>query len=376
MTKFDDFGPEKIIEIHHPKTGMHGFLIVDSTALGPGKGGIRMTPTVTIDEVKKLARAMTLKTSLAGLPFGGAKSGIVANPKMITKKQKDEIIKAFSESIRELSPSQYIAAPDMNMAEHEMGVFAKANGSLLSCTGKPRRMGGLPHELGSTGFGVFHATKVALDYLGKDIKNVTFAVEGFGNVGMFAAKYLTEAGARMVAASDSKGVVYNKKGISFETLKKIKEKTDSVINCSGQKLTNEKIIEVPADILITAAIPDLITKSNMHNVKAKLIVEGSNIPMSAEIEKHLQENHRKLIIPDFVANAGGVISSYIEYIQTGKKVSFKHQVDEMFQTVERKINKNTKIVLEECGKSCITRDVATNIAYERIRKKCTTCGKS
>ncbi len=375
MTQYDDLGPEKIIEIHHPKTGTEGFVVIDNTALGPGKGGIRMTPTVTIEETMRLARAMTLKNALAELPFGGAKAGIVADPKHITQKQKDGIIRAFAEAIENISPKEYIAAPDMNMAEHEMAVFARANGSMKSCTGKPKRMGGLPHELGSTGFGVFHATKVALEHLEKDLGCVTFAVEGFGNVGRFATKYLTDAGAKMIAASDSKGTIYDKKGIDFNQLQKIKTKTGTVVNFSGEILTNDKIISIPADILITAAIPDLITSANMHVVKASLIVEGSNIPMSTEIERHLQENHKKLIIPDFVANAGGVISSYIEYAHTGKNVSYKHLVDRMFEEVEKKITKNTKIVLGECGRSCITRDIALRIAKDRVLKKCKICKK-
>ncbi len=375
MTVFDDIGPEKIVEIHHPKTGTEGFVVIDNTSLGPGKGGIRMTPTVSIEEVMKLARVMTLKNALAELPFGGAKAGIVADPKHISQKHKDEMIKAFAKSIGDLSPKEYVAAPDMNMAEHEMAVFAKANGSMKSCTGKPKSMGGLPHELGSTGFGVFHATKIALEYLDKDIKNITLAIEGFGNVGEFAAKYLSEAGAKIIAVSDSKGVVYNKTGIDFSNLKKIKEQTGSVVNCPGKRLSNENIISVNADVLITAAIPDLVTEKNMHNVKPGLIIEGSNIPMSYAVEKHLQMNHKKLIIPDFVANAGGVISSYIEYIHTGKKKSYDYLVKRMFEEVENKITQNTKIVLEKCNKNCVTRDVAMRIAKKRVMEKCDICKK-
>src|SRR3990167_6066456 len=142
---FDGFGPEKIIEVYNPKYGMRGFVVLDNLSLGPGKGGIRMTPSVSMDEVKRLARAMTWKNALADLPFGGAKSGIIADPKNMSQKQKDEMIKAFAESLRLISPKKYVAAPDINTAEHEMAVYAKANGSRKSCTGKPKSMGGLPH---------------------------------------------------------------------------------------------------------------------------------------------------------------------------------------------------------------------------------------
>src|SRR3989338_11655639 len=147
MPHFDEIGPEKMIEVFNHATGMHGFLVIDNTALGPGKGGIRLTPTVTKDEVAALARVMTWKSALAELPFGGAKAGIVADDKKITKREKEEIVRAFAQSIKELCPSKYIAAPDMNTAEEEMRIFAEENGK-NSCTGKPKSMGGLPHELG------------------------------------------------------------------------------------------------------------------------------------------------------------------------------------------------------------------------------------
>jgi glutamate dehydrogenase (NAD(P)+) len=183
--EFDDFGPERIVEVYNPKLGMRGVVVIDNTALGPGKGGIRFTPTVDKEVVFRLARTMTWKNAMADLPFGGAKSGIMGDPKKLTAEQKDAWISAFSELLKGVVPLKYCAGPDMNMAEHDMEVFAKANGDMKACTGKPKALGGLPHELGSTGFGVFHAIKVALKHMNKDIKTVTYAVEGFGNVGEF-----------------------------------------------------------------------------------------------------------------------------------------------------------------------------------------------
>ena len=200
----------------------------------------------------------------------------------------------------------------MYMAEREMETFAKANGDMKSCTGKPKHLKGLPHELGSTGFGVYYSTKTALDFLGKDIKKTTVAIEGFGNVGVFAFKLLSEAGARIVAVSDSKGVIYNEKGIDFKRLEKAKEEKGSVINYGeGKVLKNHEIISVNADVLITAAIPDLIKDEDVNKIKFKLIVEGSNIPMSEKAERDLYKKG-VLVIPDIIANAGGVISSYVE----------------------------------------------------------------
>src|SRR3989344_540014 len=316
MVKFDGFGPEKILEVYNAKVGMHGFLVIDNTALGPGKGGIRMTGTVSVDEVFRLARTMTWKCALAELPFGGAKSGIVADPSIISEKCKLAIIAAFSKSIKSLCPSEYIAAPDINTGKREMG-------------------------------------------------KMRFAVEGFGNVGFFAAKYISEAGVKLCAVSDSKGVAYRKDGLDFEKLAETKKKTGSVINYpNAAVLPNSEIISLPVDMLVTAAAPDLINIHNVDDVKAKLIIEGSNIPIKHEVE-NLLARRKILVIPDFVANAGGVISSYVEHTN-GKK-------ERMMKLVGQKITKNTKLVLKRMQGNYGTRCAALDIAKRRVLKKCKPC---
>ncbi|MEM2975970.1 MAG: Glu/Leu/Phe/Val dehydrogenase dimerization domain-containing protein, partial [Candidatus Bathyarchaeia archaeon] len=207
----DEWGPEKILQVYDVNTGMKGILVIDNTALGPGKGGIRMTPTVNVEEVFRLARTMTWKCALAELPFGGAKAGIIAEPKQISKEEKMGLVRAFAIALKPLSPSHYIAAPDINTGEEEMAAYALANGSLKSCTGKPANMCvrpgekcGIPHEYGSTGFGVFHAIRVAAEHFGIRLRDATVAIDGFGNVGSFLAKYICEYGAKVVAVSDSK----------------------------------------------------------------------------------------------------------------------------------------------------------------------------
>lgn len=380
LEKFsDEFGPEKVMEVYNPKSGLKGILVIDNTALGPGKGGIRITPTVDVEEVFRLARTMTWKCALAGLPFGGAKSGIVADVKNISKEKKKELVQDFARAIRRLSPKEYIAAPDMNTGEEEMKWYAEING-WKSCTGKPANycikiLGGrwekcgIPHEFGSTGFGVAKAALVACDFLG--IRHASVAIEGFGNVGTFAARYLLEAGMKIVAVSDSKGCVYNPDGLDVNELMKIKEKTGSVINYfsasaktgllgKGEILPNEKLFELPVGILIPAAQPDVINKKNIGRIKAKIIVEAANIPATPEIEEEL---HKRgiLVVPDIIGNAGGVISSYAEYRGYHPK--------KMFETVERKIARNTKLVLETAKKKSIKpRDAALEIAMERVRK--------
>lgn len=363
----DDIGPEKIIEVYDPETGMRGFTVIDNTARGPAKGGIRMTPSVDVEEVFRLARAMTLKNALADLPFGGGKSGIIYDKKTQSDKKAD-FMKAFGRALRNIAPAEYVAAPDINTSEEEMSLFVASNGNFNSATGKPlglcqeingKKACGLPHELGSTGFGVVYATHVALDHQKIPIKDARIAIEGFGNVGTFTFKGLEELGAKIVAVSDSKGVLYNPNGISYEEIMKVKESTGSVINGEGEKLESSKIFELDVDVLIPAALPDVINKNNMDKVKAPIIVEAANIPMPLDVESELSKT--KLIIPDFVANAGGVISSYVEYIGGS--------VEDMQNLVKEKLIANTKHVLETSFEKKITpREAATHIAMTRIKK--------
>jgi len=354
----DDIGPEKVVKIYDPKTGMKGIVCIDSTKLGPAKGGCRMRPDVTEDEVFRLARAMSLKCSMAGLPFGGGKSGIIADDRKLSKEEKKAMVVAYGKALKNLAPSEYITAPDMNMAEEEMRWIVEGTGDKNSCTGKPKDMGGIPHELGSTGFGVVQSTLVGLEHLGLDVSKVTFAVEGFGNVGAFVVKFLTEKGAKLVAVSDSKGLLVNYDGIDFEKIKGVKESSGTVTKGEGEVKAGGDILDVKADVLVTAAIKDLISDSDVSRLGFKLVVQGSNIPMTLEGEKKAAEKG-VLVIPDFVANAGGVISSYVEF-KGGT-------VEEMWKLVEEKIVANTKEMLAGSEGKC-PREVAMEIARKRILK--------
>ncbi|MDO8648132.1 MAG: Glu/Leu/Phe/Val dehydrogenase [Candidatus Diapherotrites archaeon] len=359
MPLFDNIGPEKIVEVYDVKTGMHGVAVIDNTALGPGKGGIRMTATVNTEEVAKLARIMTWKTALAELPFGGAKAGIFCDAKSISLKQKEAIIKSFARALKCVVPSQYIAAPDMNTGEKEMKWFAQGAGNLKACTGKPKSMHGIPHELGSTGFGVYHATIEALKFKGIKIKGAKIAVEGFGNVGSFAAKFLTEKGALLVGTSDSQGCIMNEDGLNFKELSAVKAKKGSVnYYQKGYTGVSGKLASIECDVLITAAVPNFINESNYRFVKAPILVEGSNIPMPISIEQKLFERGIT-IVPDFVANAGGVISSYIEFKDGTPK--------QMFKLVEEKVVRNTDLTLKLAEKQGIfQRGAAQQIAVKRV----------
>lgn len=354
----DEFGPEYEIIVEKPESGLRGFLVIDNTVLGPGKGGIRMTPDVTMEEVARLARTMTWKNALADIPFGGAKAGIVT-PKGITSEKKKELVQNFARAIKEYVPSRYIAGPDVNSGEKEMQWFAEALGDPRAATGKPAAMGGLPHELGSTGFGVAQAAKIAAEISGINIKGATVAIDGFGNVGSFVFKHLGEIGAKIVAVSDSKGNIYSKNGLDYKIVAATKQKDGSVIHYrDAQKLSAESFFGLPVDILIPAAVTDVINNSNKDKIRAKMIVEGANIPMDEKIEDELWRQGI-IIVPDFVANMGGVISSCAEYMG--------YSPEKMFRLVEEKVTKAARGVMEEALREKRNpRQVAMEMAQERI----------
>ncbi|MEW6723000.1 MAG: Glu/Leu/Phe/Val dehydrogenase [Candidatus Micrarchaeota archaeon] len=358
MRREDEFGFEKIIEVYDQKTGMQGVCAIHNTARGPGKGGIRMVPDVTTEEVMGLARAMTWKNAMADLPFGGAKSGIKADPRKLTPEQKEGQMRAFARKIKEAVPELYIAGPDMNTTEREMAQFADEIGTPRACTGKPLSVGGLPHELGSTGFGVATATKVAVEHMGKDLNGMTVAIEGFGNVGTFTMKYLTEWGAKVVALSDSKGTIYRKEGLGYEEMMKVKAENGTVTAGSGEKLDASKLFELPVDIVVPGARPDVINAGNVNGLKCKILAEAANLPAKYDVEKVLMKKG-VTVLPDFVANAGGVISSWCE--------TMGWDTDDMFRVVESKIKNNTKAMLERSSPDNDTRRAAMEIAKERVR---------
>jgi len=367
----DQFGPEYIVKIYDPKIKMEGFLVIDNTVLGPGKGGIRMTPDVTVEEVFRLARTMTWKNALAELPFGGAKAGIIWQGGSDELKKK--YIQSFAKAIKIFTPKKYIAGPDVNTGEKEMQWFVEATGNWRSATGKPAnycmkvfgKKGekcGLPHEFGSTGFGVAHAAAIASQLAGIPLKNALVAIHGFGNVGSFAYKYLTEMGALVVALADKSGAFYAEQGFHRKEIAKIiREKKLLSEGKTGVQISSDEFWTLPVDILIPASVTDVINNSNKDKIKAKIIVEAGNIPMSEKIEEELFQKGI-LIVPDFVANAGGVISSYAEYRGYNPK--------RMFETVRRKITKTTKLVLKESiKKNKNPRSVALEIAKNKLEKK-------
>ncbi len=360
MIKYDAIGPEKIIEVYDRETGMRGILVIDNTKRGPGKGGFRMVPDVSVEEVAGLARAMTYKTALADLPFGGAKGGLLADTKKLSSESKEKLIRAFAKSLKQFIPESYISAPDMYTESHDMDIFADELKNKKACTGKSKEAGGIPHELGSTGFGVVESIKIAAEHIKLDLKYACVALEGFGEVGVATAKFLSKLGAKIIAVSDSKGVIFNEGGIDIEKLIEVKKKSGSVVNyLPGDVLENKRLFELKVDILIPGARPNVITKENVEHIKARIVAEAANIPMIPELEKVLHDKGI-LVIPDFLCNAGGVISSYIEHIGGTE--------EQMFQMISEKITKNTKLVLEKSEQEgVIPREAAMRIAKERLK---------
>ncbi len=363
----DLWGPENVVQVYNPRLQMSGILVIDNTALGPGKGGIRISPTVTPLEIFRLARAMTWKCALADIPFGGAKSGIQINPFNGDKIQK---VEAFARLIAPYVPDKYIAAPDMNVGEKEIEAFVNAIGDLNGATGKPFKLGGIPHELGTTGFGVGVALETGLDLLGDDIglptdiSDIRVAIQGFGNVGLGIAKFLENKGSTVVALTDFWGGIHNPKGINIneaEQYSYAQSESQSIKNYSGgNKFSREDIFNVDCDVFIPCACGDVLTKHTTPNFTAKLVVEGAN-NATTPVAEHRLYKKGVVVIPDFLANAGGVIGSYAEY---------KHKtVEEAFSLIESKIKSNTCTVLDGHRNSgCLPRLIAEGIAEKRILK--------
>lgn len=352
--KFDELGPRKVISLYSPKAGLRAMVVVDNTALGPSIGGVRVSPAVTMEEVARLARTMTLKCSIAGLPHGGGKAGIVADPK---DPMKERLFRAFARMISGLA--EYIPGPDMGSDETAMAWVQDEIGRVA---GLPEEIGGLPlDKLGATGFGLSVSAEVACPYAGIELKGARVAIQGFGSVGKAVGRFLAEKGAVITAASDTKGTIHNPGGMDMKELIEAKDATGGVVNYKkGKRMGLEDIFALECDILIPAATPDVIHMDNVHAVKARLVLQGANIPVTRDAEKAL---HKRgvLCVPDFIANAGGVIMAAMEYAKKTEK--------EAFAAIEERISKNTKLILQKArAEGVLPRQAAEEISKERVLK--------
>lgn len=352
----DELGPAKILQVYQPDLGLEGVVVVDNVARGAAIGGMRMAPDVTVEECFRLARAMTLKSAAADLPHGGAKSVLRGDPRMPAER-KEAWIRAFAGAMRDLR--EYIPGPDMGTDE---GCMAWVKDEIGRAIGLPRAAGGIPlDEIGATGRGVLSAVEEALPFCGLSLEGARVVVQGFGAVGKHAARLLVEKGALLVGAADSGGTVYDRRGLDVEALLALKGEGKSVsAGGEGERLSRGAVIGLECDIWIPAARPDVLTAENAGRLRARLVVQGANIPATAEAEKILHERGI-LNVPDFIANAGGLICGAVEYRGGGE--------EEALRTVEEKIRRNTRLVLEEARRRRILpRQAALDLAAGRVRE--------
>ena len=321
--------PEKAVIVSIPVTMddgkvqvFQGYRVVHSSKLGPSKGGIRYSLGVNLDEVKALAAWMTWKCAVVGIPYGGGKGGITCDPRTMSEGELERLTRGFTLAMRDVfGPEKDIPAPDMGTNPQTMAwimdEYSKLTGlsSPAVVTGKPLVLGGSLGRVEATGRGVMVSARSAMAKLKMNPSTSTCAVQGFGNVGSISAKLLEMQGVKIVAISDISGAYYNKKGINIEEAIKYTEKHKSLKGFKdGKKISNDKLLELDVDILVPAALEDQITEENAARIKAKLIVEGANGPTAANADKILEENNI-MVVPDILANAGGVSVSYFEWVQ-------------------------------------------------------------
>jgi len=352
----DELGPLKLVHIWRPAVGLKAVIAVDNIACGPAVGGVRMAQDVSAEEAFRLARAMTLKNAAAGLPHGGGKSVIFGDPKMPID-DKERLVRAFAAAIADLA--DYIPGPDMGTDELAMGWIHDETGRAV---GLPRELGGIPlDEIGATGFGLVAAIEVAADHLGMPLTGARVVIQGFGSVGKHAARLLAEKGAVLVGASDTQGTIADDNGLDVAALIALKgEGRPLQEHPRGKKLPGDAVIDIPCDIWIPAARPDVIHAGNVARLHARVVAQGANIPCTAEAETALAERG-VLVLPDFIANAGGVICAAVEY-RGGSEAA-------AFAAIDEKIRSNTRAVLGQVAAGgVLPRAAAMDLAKTRIER--------
>lgn len=322
------------------------YVVYHCTVRGPAKGGIRMWPDVTLEETGVLAELMTYKCALVGVPFGGGKSGIGLDPHSLSRFLRTSIMKEYVHVMREeLDVGAYIPAPDMGTGPTEMAVIFGETHRPESVTGKPVGVGGLPGRREATGRGVAHITRLSVENLMQSsVKNITCGVQGFGNVGSYTAQFLWQMGAKVVAVSDITGGIYDADGLDIDKL--CEYARDNGGGVAGydkaEPITNCDLLAMPVDVLIPAAAGEAITHTNAEAVQAKMVVEGANAPVTRQADEVLYRKGIR-VVPDILANGGGVVASYVEWRQ-GKSGTITPMSD-TFDTIEQRLGHAFESVL-------------------------------
>lgn len=369
--------PKRIVKVTFPvkmDNGeikfFEGIRILFNDARGPGKGGIRFAETVNEDEVKSLAFWMTIKNAVVNLPYGGAKGGVKVNPKNLSENELERISRGFIRAIADfIGEDVDIPAPDVGtnpkimawMLDEYESIKRKHEPGVI--TAKPISLGGSFVREISTSLGGFFIMEEAAKNFKMEVKTV--AIQGMGNVGGNLAKILYENGYKVVAVSDSRGGIYDENGLNIDEVIQVKKEKGSVVYYEkSKKITNEELLELDVDVLVPAAIENVITKENADKIKAKMIVELANGPTTYEAEKIL-EKKGVIIVPDVLANAGGVVVSYLEWVQN--KQGYYWEKEEVENKLKKIMISSFKEVLETSKKyNCNLRDAAYILAVKRI----------
>jgi len=356
----DEIGPEKIVYLHDPDTGLKGVIVVDTMSLAGAGGGTRMLPDITTEEMFGLARAMTYKFAMMDLPVGGSKAGIWADPGM-PREQKDAVLKAFGRLVKPVIESGVTVASDMGTDTEDVDTIYAGAGLDNKTSGLSlQKKDGEPLENHATGYGVVVAARSACEFAGIDMKEAAVAIEGFGKAGGGVARYMEEAGATVVAMSNIDCTVYNKNGLDINSLLSVRETSrDRALSeyADAQHLSREDIFSLPVDILVPGARPYVINGKNADNVQAKVISSIANNPVTDEAD-HILFKKRIQFMPDFLSNSGGVVIAILDLLGG--------TADDLFHSLDALIEPLTKEILSDAKKEVTP---ARILAMKRIKEK-------
>ncbi len=351
-----------------------GYRSQHNNVFGPYKGGIRYHPAVTTDSIKALSMWMTLKCSLVGVPFGGGKGAIVCDPATMSLKEKERMTRSYVRALGSmLGPETDIPAPDVATDAQVMAWVADEYSNIMRVpsfgvvTGKPLAVGGCVGRTEATGRGVFFVTREAVKALDMSLENSRIAIQGFGNVGSNAALLFADAGSPVVAIGDVSGAIHNPKGIDIYKLINYAESNGGLIKGfdGAEAISNEDLLTVDCDILIPAALENQLKGSNANQVKAKLVIEGANGPTTPEADQILKEKG-VLVVPDILANSGGVTVSYFEWVQNN--YGFRWDLDTVNRRLEEKMTEAFKLVYGFFCEKCIGSDMRTGAYRYSIQR--------